>query len=162
LLLSVAGFHNWINFHYLERKGDIHYLGFVPSRAGGPRLANVSHCPREIKLLNEIEVLGECITKRSTDVSSLSQPDGKEHVISIRFKFAGHVKMFSTSFIGTSPEFEVSLYTLLFFLKRENTELVVDDIRLNIKVYDYYKNGERELGSAFPEIMGPADDDDDK
>ena len=75
-------------------------------------------------------------------------------MIKMRFAFKGAPKPFSTSFIGTSPEFEFALYTLLFYLGREDTEFTVEDIRVNIKVYDIFRNGERKIGSAFPAIIG--------
>ncbi|RHZ80640.1 hypothetical protein Glove_134g249 [Diversispora epigaea] len=90
----------------------------------------------------------------------LVTPDGTEQIISIRFAFQGYEKSFSTSFIGTSPEFEISLYTLLFLLGREDTKVTLDDINANIKLYNFYEKNDREkknrlLGSAFPMILGP-------
>ncbi|CAG8633016.1 21732_t:CDS:2 [Cetraspora pellucida] len=43
-------------------------------------------------------------------------PSGNEHVISLRFSFEGARKPFSTSFIGTSPEFELAIEALAYAL----------------------------------------------
>ncbi|CAG8700758.1 7510_t:CDS:2 [Ambispora leptoticha] len=75
-------------------------------------------------------------------------------LVPIRFTSQGAPKKFSTSFIGTSPEFEFALYSLLFLLEREDTEFVVHDIRVNIKVYPLKQDGVRRIGSGFPEIHG--------
>lgn len=92
------------------------------------------------------------IRRQNNDDQSVS-----ERVINLRFSFEGFDKSFSTSFMGTTPEFEVSLYTLLFLCKRQNTRVTLDDIHLNIRVYDFYERSDtsrenRLLGSAFPMI----------
>ncbi|KAG9290932.1 hypothetical protein G9A89_011082 [Geosiphon pyriformis] len=83
-----------------------------------------------------------------------SGPDPTEHVLPIRFTYKGAPKSFSISFVGTSPEFELALYTLLFYLERQDTAFIVQDIRLNMKVHSFYQDGLRRLGSAYPEIRG--------
>ncbi|CAG8617942.1 17628_t:CDS:2 [Acaulospora morrowiae] len=88
----------------------------------------------------------------------LVTPDGTEQIITLRFSFEGARKPFSTSFIGTSPEFEFGLYTLLYLLERDDTKVTLDGINLNIKIYPFHErggHGVRLLGSAFPMIIGP-------
>ncbi|GBC08398.1 hypothetical protein RclHR1_08090002 [Rhizophagus clarus] len=83
------------------------------------------------------------------------EPDPNTHIIEIRFTFEGAKKPFSTSFVGTSPEFELSMYTLLHFLRKENVKVTFDDVNLIIKVYPFYEkggHGERLIGSAFPMV----------
>ncbi|CAG8701043.1 9010_t:CDS:2 [Dentiscutata erythropus] len=82
-------------------------------------------------------------------------PSGKEHVITLRFSFEGARKPFSTSFIGTSPEFELAMYTMLFLLKHSDTHVTLDDANLNLKIYPFDQNGIRFIGSAFPMILDP-------
>ncbi|CAB4390140.1 hypothetical protein RhiirA1_412783 [Rhizophagus irregularis] len=84
------------------------------------------------------------------------EPDPNSHVIEIRFSFEGAKKPFSTSFVGTSPEFELSMYTLLYYIGKENTKVTFDDVNLNIKVFPFFEkggHGERLIGSAFPMVV---------
>uniref|UniRef100_A0A1D1YXW8 Poly(U)-specific endoribonuclease-B n=1 Tax=Anthurium amnicola TaxID=1678845 RepID=A0A1D1YXW8_9ARAE len=84
------------------------------------------------------------------------EPDPHSHVIEIRFSFEGAKKPFSTSFVGTSPEFELAMYTLLYYLNKEDTKVTFDDVDLNIKVFPFHEkggHGERLLGSAFPMVI---------
>ncbi|CAG8681935.1 1163_t:CDS:2 [Funneliformis caledonium] len=84
------------------------------------------------------------------------KPDPTAHIIPIRFTFKGALKPFSTSFIGTSPEFELAMYTMLFYLGRQDTKARLDDINLNIKIYPFFEkdgDGTKLIGSAFPEIV---------
>ncbi|CAI2172956.1 14739_t:CDS:2 [Funneliformis geosporum] len=88
--------------------------------------------------------------------SKNEKPDPTSHVIPIRFTFKGALKPFSTSFIGTAPEFELSMYTLLFYFGKQDTRVILDDINLNIKIYPFYEkggDGSKLIGSAFPEIV---------
>jgi len=117
---KAEAFHNWINFYILEKKGDLHFEGYLPSKQDGANF----------------------------------KPDPTEHVIPMRLNYKGATKPFSTSFIGTSPEFEFALYTLLFYLGHQDTQFVVKDIQVNVKVYDINRNNTRLIGSAYPEIIG--------
>ncbi|CAH1758356.1 15935_t:CDS:2 [Entrophospora sp. SA101] len=86
----------------------------------------------------------------------LHKPDPTSHLITIRFNYQGKHKPFSSTFVGTSPEFEMAVYTLLFFLKREDTHVTLDDTDINFKIYPFYQvggGGARLLGSAFPIIL---------
>ncbi|CAG8552356.1 7319_t:CDS:2 [Scutellospora calospora] len=80
-------------------------------------------------------------------------PSGNEHVILLRFSFEGAKKPFSTSFIGTSPEFELAMYTMLFLLNHSNTHVVLDDANLNIKIYPFNQNNIKFIGQVLrPEL----------
>ncbi|RIA83614.1 Endoribonuclease XendoU [Glomus cerebriforme] len=101
----------------------------------------------------KIDYEGVVLNKKS---KNNQEPDPNSHVISIRFTFEGAKKPFSTSFVGTSPEFELSMYTLLFYINRQDTRVTLDDVDLNIKVYPFFEkggDGTRLIGSAFPMIV---------
>ncbi|CAN0076789.1 unnamed protein product, partial [Discosporangium mesarthrocarpum] len=46
------------------------------------------------------------------------EPDESEQLITVQFEWNGELKDISSSFIGVSPEFELSLYTMLFLLDK--------------------------------------------
>lgn len=55
-------------------------------------------------------------------------------------------------FIGTSPEFEVALYTLCFLAGQEENVVSLGDYQVKIKVYRIRSKYGDKVGSAFPEV----------
>lgn len=56
-------------------------------------------------------------------------------------------------FIGTSPEFEMALYTTCFLLRPDRVcPLKLGEKRFIIRTYTYTYRGKKLIGSAFPEI----------
>lgn len=49
-------------------------------------------------------------------------------------------------FVGTSPEFELAIYSLCFFAGEEVNRVVVGDAEIDIKCYKF---GDK-VGTAFP------------
>ena len=48
------------------------------------------------------------------------------------------------------------MYTLLFYLGKQDTRVTLDDTDLNIKIYPFYEkggDGEKLIGSAFPMLV---------
>jgi len=80
----------------------------------------------------------------------------KNHLLSIVFEFHGAIKPVSTGFIGTSPAFELALYTLAYYCTRDKIACSLGDIRCQIQVYRY--RGDK-IGSCHP-IDCPASADD--
>ncbi|KAJ3144881.1 hypothetical protein HDU89_007684 [Geranomyces variabilis] len=70
------------------------------------------------------------------------------HILSFQLAWHGEVKPVSTFFIGTSPEFEIALYTLAFMAGQEDNAVVLEGVELNLKVYRF--QGGKKLGSVFP------------
>lgn len=73
----------------------------------------------------------------------------KSHLVTIKFNWNKEVKPMGSSFIGTSPEFEVALYTICFLCGKEGD--TTDEI--SFAGYDIivtcYKHG-LNLGTSFP------------
>lgn len=56
-------------------------------------------------------------------------------------------------FIGTSPEFEMALYSTCFILRADKVcPLKLAGKRFVIRTYTLAYNGKKLIGSAFPEI----------
>ena len=55
-------------------------------------------------------------------------------------------------FIGTSPEFELALYTLCFLAGQEENIVQVGDYEVKIKVYRISSKYGDKVGSAYPEV----------
>eukprot|EP00835_Amoeboradix_gromovi_P006741 NODE_865_length_3602_cov_0.156437.p1 type:complete len:373 gc:universal NODE_865_length_3602_cov_0.156437:2382-3500(+) len=77
-----------------------------------------------------------------------------EYLANIQFTWHNYMKQVSTLFIGTSPEFEISLYTLAYlFLSDSKNESVFanfDCVPIKITVHTY---GNGKIGGAYPEIV---------
>lgn len=75
------------------------------------------------------------------------QPDTETQLLTIQFEWHGILKSVSTSLIGVSPEFEIALYTLCFFVGGEDNRVQLGPYSVNIKCY---RLGNDKIGSIFP------------
>ncbi|XP_077991670.1 uridylate-specific endoribonuclease B-like [Glandiceps talaboti] len=63
------------------------------------------------------------------------KPVDNPRLVSIQFAWKQDVKAVGSSFIGTSPEFEVALYTICFYCGDETNLIEVGDYEFEIKVH---------------------------
>jgi poly(U)-specific endoribonuclease len=68
-------------------------------------------------------------------------------MLTVQFEWHGVLKSVSSTLIGVSPEFEVALYTLCFFVGGEDNRVDIGTYTVNIKCY---RLGNNKIGSAFP------------
>ncbi|KAK9927787.1 hypothetical protein M0R45_024953 [Rubus argutus] len=73
-------------------------------------------------------------------------PDSETQLLTIQFEWNGVLKAVSSTLVGVSPEFEVALYTLCFFMGGEDNHIQLGPYPVNIKCYRF---GDR-IGSVFP------------
>ncbi|XP_059657691.1 uncharacterized protein LOC132304147 isoform X1 [Cornus florida] len=73
-------------------------------------------------------------------------PDSETQLLTIQFEWNGVLKSVSSTLVGVSPEFEVALYTLCFFMGGEDNHVQLGPYLVNIKCYRLGDN----IGSAFP------------
>lgn len=79
-------------------------------------------------------------------------PDHDDHVLNMQFSWHGVVKPVGSAFIGTSPEFEMALFTIVFLMNtdRSTTVLVnIDQCQMELVVI---RHG-RSLGTAYPKLL---------
>ncbi|KAF3340449.1 poly(U)-specific endoribonuclease-B-like protein [Carex littledalei] len=74
-------------------------------------------------------------------------PDSETQVLTIQFEWHGILKSVSSTLIGVSPEFEIALYTLCYFVGREDNGVNLGPYCVNIKCY---RMGNDKIGSVFP------------
>ncbi|XP_066343582.1 uncharacterized protein [Miscanthus floridulus] len=74
-------------------------------------------------------------------------PDSETQLLTVQFEWHGVLKSVSSTLIGVSPEFEVALYTLCFFVGGEDNRVDIGPYSVNIKCY---RLGNNKIGSAFP------------
>ncbi|XP_011070281.1 poly(U)-specific endoribonuclease-B isoform X2 [Sesamum indicum] len=73
-------------------------------------------------------------------------PDSETQLLTIQFEWNGVLKSVSSTLIGVSPEFEIAIYTLCFYLGGEDNHVELGPYLVNIKCY---RLGNK-IGSAFP------------
>ena len=67
----------------------------------------------------------------------VSDPYETDQLITIQFEWKGASKNVSSSFIGSSPEFEIALYTLCFYCNQTADEIAVALGQYNAKITTY-------------------------
>ncbi len=84
----------------------------------------------------------------SQRVQKKDVPSEKTHLLSLQFSWKQSTKPVGSSFIGTSPEFELALYTVVFFAGQNGKNCIeIADYDVEIVVH---KMGDKKLGSSYP------------
>lgn len=87
-----------------------------------------------------------------------ARADPGDRVVSIQFSaFGAAAKDISSMFVGTSPELELALYTLVFMGGSEETRFAVDGVGVCIKAFRIRSKYGDKVGSAFPMLLGKGD-----
>ncbi|XAR70580.1 hypothetical protein NMG60_11027481 [Bertholletia excelsa] len=73
-------------------------------------------------------------------------PDSDTQLLTIQFKWNGVLKSVSSTLVGVSPEFEIALYTLCFYMGGEENHVQLGPYSVTIKCYRFGNK----IGSAFP------------
>lgn len=79
-------------------------------------------------------------------------PDHDDHVLNLQFTWHGVVKPVGSAFIGTSPEFEMAIFTIVFLMNTERSTTVlinIDQCQMELVVI---RHG-RSLGTAYPRLL---------
>lgn len=79
-------------------------------------------------------------------------PDQDDHVLNLQFSWHGLVKPVGSTFIGTSPEFEMAVFTIVFLMSTERSTTVlvnIDQCQMELVVV---RHG-RSLGTAYPKLL---------
>lgn len=79
-------------------------------------------------------------------------PDQDDHVLNLQFSWHSVVKPVGSAFIGTSPEFEMALFTIVFLINTERSTTVlvnIDQCQMELVVI---RHG-RSLGTAYPRLL---------
>lgn len=112
---KVSGFHNWIQFYLLEKRGHLNYY---------------SH---------------------SFNGPWTTYPD----VLGMQFMWDGYFKQVGSAVIGSSPEFDFSVYSLCYIARPGKLcRLSLGGKELSVQTYtwdnSFYGDGKRFIASAYP------------
>ncbi|EPB77928.1 endoribonuclease XendoU [Ancylostoma ceylanicum] len=69
---------------------------------------------------------------------------------SLRFTWQGALKPSGSLLIGTSPEYDMALYTLCFLSRRGKCQVELDGCPLSITSYDLVQNDKIYIGTVYP------------
>ena len=79
-----------------------------------------------------------------------SEEESMNQLLTIQFNWKGDVKPIGSSFIGTSPEFEMALYTVCFLAGQgKDVHVELDDYDVIIKAHHIGRN----LGTCYPNTV---------
>lgn len=79
-------------------------------------------------------------------------PDQDDHVLNLQFSWHGLVKPVGSTFIGTSPEFEMAIFTIVFLMNTERSTTVlvnIDQCQMELVVIRHGHS----LGTAYPKLL---------
>uniref|UniRef100_A0A672YGA5 Uridylate-specific endoribonuclease n=1 Tax=Sphaeramia orbicularis TaxID=375764 RepID=A0A672YGA5_9TELE len=79
-------------------------------------------------------------------------PDHDDHVLNLQFTWHGVVKPVGSAFIGTSPEFEMAIFTVVFLMNTERSTTVLVNIAQCQMELVVIRHG-RSLGTAYPRLL---------
>eukprot|EP00640_Fibrocapsa_japonica_P001075 CAMPEP_0113936370 /NCGR_PEP_ID=MMETSP1339-20121228/3302_1 /TAXON_ID=94617 /ORGANISM="Fibrocapsa japonica" /LENGTH=433 /DNA_ID=CAMNT_0000938829 /DNA_START=51 /DNA_END=1352 /DNA_ORIENTATION=+ /assembly_acc=CAM_ASM_000762 len=79
-----------------------------------------------------------------------SEPHDNEQLITVQFSWDDEIKPVSTSLIGVSPEFELSLLTMCFLNGEKDTLVELGPYRAQVTAFPFKYRGQNFIGSAFP------------
>ncbi|XP_005729086.1 poly(U)-specific endoribonuclease-C-like [Pundamilia nyererei] len=79
-------------------------------------------------------------------------PDEDDHVLNLQFSWKGLVKPVGGSFIGVSPEFEVALFTIIFFMSTEKMTSVVVKVDEYVLELVVCRHGQS-IGTSYPKLL---------
>lgn len=94
----------------------------------------------------------KCVDYKGYKAADKDKPTVNDHVVNLQFSWKGLVKPLGSSFIGVSPEFEVALFTLVFFMSNDRltkTVVKVDKYLIEVVVC---RHG-RAIGTSYPKML---------
>jgi poly(U)-specific endoribonuclease len=74
-------------------------------------------------------------------------------ILSHSFDWRGNEKKISSMWIGTSPEFELGIYTLCWFARpNARCPISLSGNKINIQTYAISRDGQKFVASAYPDL----------
>jgi poly(U)-specific endoribonuclease len=88
------------------------------------------------------------------------RPNNDDQLVTIQFRWNGGIKPVSSSFIGTSPEFEVALYTICFYTGEVDNIVRVGPYRVKVTCYRWSdrRTNIDMISTSFPGEVPPDED----
>lgn len=88
--------------------------------------------------------------KKTERAHTPQQPHNNEQFITMQFEWKKASKMISSSFIGTSPEFEFALYTLCFYCGGEVNHIELGEYQVKLTCHKWNQGHRTYVATSFP------------
>lgn len=89
------------------------------------------------------------LSARARSCDNNVKPNARHQLLTVRFEWMGYLKPASSMFVGTSPEFEIALYTLMYMSGKHDVTLDLGPYTARVRVLE----NSRKIGSAFPMLL---------
>jgi len=154
-----AGFKQWLHtewFGLYRRESRNDSSGFEHVFVGEERDGKVMGMHNWLQIYLEeragrFDYKGYIKPRPSQRGGRVLDPEEWEQVITISFDWENDPKPVSTSFVGTSPQFELALYTLCFGMGKESYSVKLGPYNCIIKSFSIGHGKYAKIGTAFPE-----------
>ncbi|KAK6726637.1 hypothetical protein RB195_004767 [Necator americanus] len=147
---SASNFRQWIEHlwfaHYSRAKGKLDTSGFEHVFMGEEKNNEVSGLHNWVRFY----YLEKNVTE-NFDYKGFIVKRGKV-MASLKFTWQKKLKRSGSILIGTSPEYDMALYTLCFLSRRgkELCKVEIDGCPLSITSYEMVQNGKVYIGTIYP------------
>eukprot|EP01025_Chloroclados_australasicus_P057117 TRINITY_DN7108_c0_g1_i2.p2 TRINITY_DN7108_c0_g1~~TRINITY_DN7108_c0_g1_i2.p2 ORF type:complete len:296 (-),score=39.20 TRINITY_DN7108_c0_g1_i2:65-952(-) len=143
----------WFSFY--RRDGELDSCGFEHVFVGELDDGHVKGLHNWLQTMVEeargnLEYMGFVLPKKRYQSSDDEEVDGDRQLISVQLGWEGEVKDVSSMFVGTSPEFEMALYSMCFFAGDEVNRVRCGDYDVDIKCYRIGSKYGDKVSTAFP------------
>ncbi|XP_051238440.1 uridylate-specific endoribonuclease C [Dicentrarchus labrax] len=141
----------WFNLYHRQRNAGLDSCGFehvfVGETKSGTEIIGFHNWVQFYLQENSTHLDYKGYKARNHDL-----PDQDDHVLNLQFSWHGLVKPVGSAFIGTSPEFEMAIFTIVFLINTERSTTVlvnIDQCQMELVVI---RHG-RSLGTAYPKLL---------
>jgi len=144
---KVSGFHNWVFFSKEEQNNNLNYKGRIGQAVDLGSVSNHYYYCKDNRSDTELSTFDYL----SLLIFFFFWQKGK--IIKHKFDWINTEKPISSMFVGTSPEFEMALYSVCFFARpggRCNVKL--NGKNVPIQTHFINRQGRRYVASAYPDI----------
>ncbi|XP_053560962.1 uridylate-specific endoribonuclease D [Bombina bombina] len=138
---------------YTRSSGPLDSSGFEHSFSGEVKSGKVSGFHNWVQLYQQ-EKSGQLnYLSYSADGAWSSYPD----VLGFQFKWSTYLKSIGSFFIGSSPEFDIAIYTLCYVTRPDSLcSVSLGGVTLQVQTYSWanstYGNGKRYVASSYPVV----------
>jgi poly(U)-specific endoribonuclease len=148
-------FRVWFELYRRERGGSLDSSGFEHVFVGEIRDDKISGFHNWIQFCIEekkgtVDYRGYIKPKSKTNADT----DSNDHVLTLQFHWKGVEKQIGSIFIGVSPEWEMSIYTICFLCGGEKNKL---DLRTGSDIFEIeivcHKMHRDRIGTTYPYVL---------
>jgi len=97
-----------------------------------------------------VDYKGYIINKKKHGKPGEEHADNSARLITIQFSWGHETKTVSSTLIGTSPEFEIALYTMCFLTGQESVNVKLGPYSVHIMCHHWHTKHGDKIGACYP------------